>query len=80
MSLDPAQQLYELQTLDQRILADGVKLEAEREKVHEPPSLRAVASICTGSASATARTAWTRRVSRLAVVGSSVPVLVTAQG
>jgi len=42
MRVEPAQVLYELQTLDLRIAADGAKLEAERAKIGEPPTIRQV--------------------------------------
>ncbi len=38
--MEPAQVLYELQTLDLRIAADAAKLEAERAKIKEPPAVR----------------------------------------
>jgi uncharacterized protein len=38
--VEPAQVLYDLQTLDLRIAADGAKLETERAKIGEPPAIR----------------------------------------
>jgi uncharacterized protein len=40
LPVEPAQVLYELQTLDMRIVADGGKLEVERAKMKEPPAVR----------------------------------------
>ncbi len=38
--MEPAQALYDLQSLDLRIAADGAKLESERAKIQEPPAVR----------------------------------------
>ncbi|MFI5268834.1 MAG: hypothetical protein ACHQ7M_15775, partial [Chloroflexota bacterium] len=38
--MEPAQLLYNLQTLDLRIAADGAQLETERAKIGEPPAVR----------------------------------------
>lgn len=38
--MEPAQVLYELQTLDLRIASDGAKVESERAKIQETPAAR----------------------------------------
>jgi len=40
--VEPAQALHNLQTLDLRMAADGAKLEGERAKIAEPPTIRQV--------------------------------------